>query len=123
MLARGSYVANGQAQAVLIAEHGVREEDFARAIDALEQGAVGLVSALQAEADCGERGGRGTFKTLVGIDLARQLLGPADVRADDFGDARAAVIAQHEPELQRSKTAAQRYAIIHVVHGAGTVGG
>src|SRR5690348_6702456 len=100
-------VSNSEPKAVPAMEHGVREEDIARGVDAFEYGAINVVRALVAEAHGGKWRGSHTLEARVGVDLARKLLGPADVAADDFGDALAAVVAQHKPQLQRAESAAE----------------
>src|SRR5579872_481976 len=111
MVMGGPYVSDGEPQAVPALEHGVREQDLARGVDALEDGPVGVITALVAEADSGERGRSHALEARIPVDLGGQLLGPADVSADDFGDALAAVITQDKPQLQRAEAVAQRNSV------------
>src|SRR5690242_21919057 len=89
-------VSNGEPKAVPAMEHGVREKDIARGVDALEYRAINVVRALVAEADGGKWRGSHALEARLGVDLALKLLGPADVAAYGFGDALATVVAQHE---------------------------
>ena len=57
----------------------------------------------------------------IGGDPVAQLASHLDLFANDLREALTAVIAQHEPELERAETAAERNAVIHQVQAA--VGG
>src|SRR5579864_6184974 len=123
VFARRADVADGETQAELAVEDGVGEEHFARSVDPFDERLVFLITALLPEAYEREWSGRHTLEAAVGIHLARQFLGPRDLVADDLDDAFAAVVAEHEPELQRAKAPAQGYPIIHKVDRARVLGG
>ena len=67
--------------------------------------------AAQPEAHQRKQHGRGEFEASVGLDASGEFPRHAHVPAQDFRDPFAAVVAQHEPQLQRAEAPAQSHAV------------
>ena len=88
-------------------------------VDAFQQVAILLVGAAQPEAHQRKQHRRGQLEIAHRPGLcSREFPRHAHVPAQHFGDAFAAVIAQHEPQLQRAEAASQRHAVFGEIHGS-----
>src|SRR5215207_11367174 len=100
--------ADCQPQRVATVQLGVREEDLARRVDALEQRLVLLVRALATEADEREWARRGHLPTGLGANPRLEERGQLDRPADPALQPLAPVGAQNSPELERPELAPER---------------
>ena len=100
-------------------QHRARNEDFARGIDAFQNGAILVVacpcsgSRPPRTAPARRARSAGRHRPRTRTRCARRTCSRMT-----FGQAFAPEGAQHEPQLQRAEAAAQRHAVIHQVDGA-----
>ena len=84
---------------------------------------LSLIRAAVAETNQREEDGRGQFESRIGGDALREIARHFHVAPQNPDDSFAAEIAQHEPQLQRSETPAQRQAVFGEIDGAVLLGG
>src|SRR6266851_4276061 len=103
----GISLADAQAQRDPVVEPGMRQIKIAAAVERVHQALVGLVAALQSEANQIQWSRRGQFKAIVlvhpGGKLLRQPHMLAHMKLQPFNP----VMTQHKPQLERAKTPSQ----------------
>src|SRR5213079_457913 len=110
-------VPDGEPQDVSPLEHGVRDEDLAGRVYAVEERAVLVVGRVAAGADEREVARRDDLPARLGahpvLEEVREPYAIADRRLEPF----APVAAEHRPELERPEAAAERRPVVGEVLG------
>src|SRR5262245_1604698 len=131
MLLIRSQVADHHSERESAAKPGVREERLAGSIDRLQQLFVELIERcliihstwVGAKTDRTQRRRGHSLKFRMRVNLFRKAPRQLQVFPDARRDAFYAEVAQRKPQPQRSEVAAQRDAVIHIVHGAVALAG
>ena len=116
-------LADAETQSEFSVELGVGEEEIAAAVETVHDGLIGGVSAFVAEAHKIQRRRSGQFEVFVCRDPLGELLRQLHVAANVVLQAFDAVVADHEPQLQRAEAAAELDVPVAVVDDRSRFGG
>ncbi len=87
-----------------------------RVVEALHQPLVELVAGVVAKADQIEQGRDDELEIRVALDPAGEFAGERNVAANVAPQTLDPVVPDHEPELERAKTASERHLPVAIVH-------
>ena len=96
---------DAETQSEFSAEFGVGEEEITTAVEAIHDGLIGGVSGFVAKANQIQRDGSREFEIFVLAHPVGELLRQFYVAANVVLQAFDAVMADHEPELERAEAA------------------